>query len=794
MTARYPLAAAAIGLWVGTWLGLALGLRAEVGVLTATFVAVLAWPKVIPARMKQWKVQAAALLLAAVFGALLGAMRLAPLANQTVATWARYRLPVNAVVVVSGEATSVTGYTHGSYRRPDGWRVAATLIHLSTTQGRALDLRIPVELRGTKAVPRFIPGTELAVTGSLAPGVITRGVSCQVRAKTWTVERGPPLWQRAVAQVRGDLVRASQVLPGDARGLFPGLTLGDTRAVPDDLTTAMKATGLTHLTAVSGGNLAVTLAIVLAAVRWLRWSRRAQVAVAGCTLSVFVVLVHAEPSVLRAAVMASLALVGFLLERPRAAIAGLFGSIALLLLIDPWLARSWGFALSAAATGGLLALAGALTTYFSRWLPHALSAAVAVALAAQFATAPLVSALAGGVPLASVPANVLAVPAAGPATAFGLVAAVLASVWPPLALVPTLLGGAAAWWIAFVARTIASWSLPVVHLGTGFVAALTSVCLIAVGVGVWRWWPQLQTHIPVGVRNHRRAIVAAVALLGVTAGFALGPVLKILDGWPPKNWAIVACDVGQGDALVLATSPGRAVVVDAGPDPRPINRCLADLGIRHIDFIVLTHFHADHVEGIEGILKKRDVGYIVVTGLVDPPDEASRVQQWTMLAHVPIRTIEPGWSGVDGSLTWQTLWPLRYLKGQGSDPNNASIVLLVRNLGVSILLTGDVEPAAQHAIESSWLGPHVDVFKVPHHGSSHQALEFGTWSGAHIALISVGRGNPYGHPAAGTIAQLRADHMAVGRTDLEGDLAVVMTANGPALVRRRRTAMARCRT
>jgi competence protein ComEC len=583
-------------------------------------------------------------------------------------------------------------------------------------------------------------------------------------------------------------------LPADARGLFPGLTLGDTRNVPSDLSAAMKATGLTHLTAVSGGNLAVTLAIVLALAHLLRWSRRTQVVVASATLGLFVLLVHAEPSVLRAAVMAGVALIAFLLERPRAALAGLFGSVTVLLLIDPWLSRSWGFALSAAATGGLLLLAGVLSRFFERFLPRVLALALAVAVAAQVTTAPLISALAGGVPIASIPANVLAVPAAGPATAFGLAATVLAALWPPAATIPTVLGGAAASWIAFVARTIASWSLPVIRLGSGWWAALSCGLVVVVVAALYRWWPRVQPRMPAVVRSHVRETVALATAICVGLWLALPPLVRALDGWPPPEWVAVACDIGQGDGLVLRTRPSHAVVVDAGPDAQAMNRCLNDLGISHIDFVVLTHFHADHVEGLSGVLATRDVGYIVVTGLVDPADEARRIQELAAPRHIPLRTIEPGWSGVDATLSWQMLWPLRYIKGQGSDPNNASVVLLVRDRGISFLLTGDVEPAAQEAIEHTWLAPHVDVLKVPHHGSSHQAPDFAAWSGARVALISVGTGNPYGHPAASTLAELQADHMVIGRTDRDGDLAVVAGPNGPALVRRRRRVMARCRT
>jgi len=363
-----------------------------------------------------------------------------------------------------------------------------------------------------------------------------------------------------------------------------------------------------------------------------------------------------------------------------------------------------------------------------------------------------------------------------------------------LAVVPVVIGGAAAWWIAGVARFCASLHLPVIGVGAGLVGALVMTALLVVGVIAVRTRDVWVARVPSVVRDHRRESIAIVVATAVALWVLVPRVSRWLDGWPPYGWAAVACDVGQGDGLVLSTTPHHGIVVDAGPDPASIDRCLRDIGVRTVDFVVLTHFHADHVEGLSGVLHDRRVGYVVVTGLADPPEEVARVAALARRGHVPLRTVVAGWHGVAGAVSWEAMWPQRYIKGQGSDPNNASIVLLVRAHGVSLLLTGDVEPAAQQAIESSWLAPHVDVLKVPHHGSSHQDAEFAAWSGARLALISVGAGNPYGHPAPATLAALAARHVITARTDLDGDIAVVSTPNGPALVRRRRSRVARSRT
>ncbi len=217
------------------------------------------------------------------------------------------------------------------------------------------------------------------------------------------------------------------------------------------------------------------------------------------------------------------------------------------------------------------------------------------------------------------------------------------------------------------------------------------------------------------------------------------------------------------------------MVVDAGPDPEAVDRCLRRLGVNRVPYVLLTHFHADHVEGLPGVLRGRRVAEIGVSPLSDPPGQAARVRRWAGDAGVPTTAAAPGEVRAVGSLRWRVLWPRRILT-EGSAANNASVVLWVETAGVRVLLTGDIEPAAQAALLRAEPGLRADVLKVPHHGSAYQDPDLARAVHARVALTSVGAGNDYGHPAPRTLDLLRDAGMRSARTDLDGDVAVSGTA------------------
>ncbi|MCY7373911.1 MAG: MBL fold metallo-hydrolase, partial [Spirochaetaceae bacterium] len=236
---------------------------------------------------------------------------------------------------------------------------------------------------------------------------------------------------------------------------------------------------------------------------------------------------------------------------------------------------------------------------------------------------------------------------------------------------------------------------------------------------------------------------------------------------------------------VLAAGGDSGVVVDAGPDPARVDRCLRSLGVRRVPLVILTHLHADHVEGLRGVLRRREVGEVQVGGYDEPADELRRVRRWAAAADAPVTRTTIGDRVRVGQVSWQVLAPARVIEA-GSVPNNASTVLLVRTSGVLMLLTGDMEPEAQRALLARGaLGP-VDVLKVAHHGSAYQAPELLSAVRPRVALVSVGADNDYGHPAAGTLADLKAAGAVVGRTDRDGTLVVAGSGETLRLVGRHR--------
>ena len=378
----------------------------------------------------------------------------------------------------------------------------------------------------------------------------------------------------------------------------------------------------------------------------------------------------------------------------------------------------------------------------------------------------------------------LAAPAVAPATILGVLAAITAPLSPPVAQVLGTLGGLPAWWIVTLAQTGSK--VPGGTLtwpdGPGGAAALVGALLLVVVVG-----PPLVT----GVRRRVGDGPAGVGAVAVLVGLLVLPAPGFLPGfsaWPPRGWVMVACDVGQGDALVLSTGGAGAVVIDAGPDPDSVDRCLRDLDVEHVALLVLTHPHADHVDGVPGVLRGRRVAEIQLGPLDEPPEQAARVRQWAARADIPVRRVRWGEQRATGGLRWEVLWPARVIDA-GSPANNASIVVLAESGGLRMLLTGDVETEAQAAMLARIRSDRVagiDVLKVPHHGSSRQDPALLATLRPRAAVVSVGADNDYGHPAPRLMRALTERGAVVGRTDRDGDIAVVGPADALRLVPRGR--------
>jgi competence protein ComEC len=573
----------------------------------------------------------------------------------------------------------------------------------------------------------------------------------------------------AAEAVRAGIREAVSGAGEEARALVPALVVGDDRQMSPEVVADFRTCGLTHLAAVSGTNLTLVVGFLLVLARAAGLRGRALTVVGILGVGGFVLLARPEPSVVRAAAMGSVALVS-LGRQGRARGARALGVATVsLLLVDPWLVLSAGFALSVLATAGILFLAPCFRDRLRRWLPRWAAEAVAVPLAAQLACTPVVAVLSGEVSLVAVAANMVVAPAVAPATVLGLVAGLVVLVVPPLGAALGLAAGACGGWIVLVATQLARLPAAAVEWSTG-VLPLVVLTVACVGGSWCAGWV---------LARRRRTAVATLALALVVVRPLPEP------GWPPRGWVLVACDVGQGDGLVLNAGAGRGVVVDAGPEPDAIDGCLRRLDVEEVPLLVLTHFHADHVDGLPGVLDGRRVGEIITTSLRDPPYAAAAVDALAAERGVLVRVGRAGGAGRVGGLTWQIIGPAvpPGPGAEGSAANNASVVLLVEVAGIRILLTGDAEPEAQAALARAAPGLRVDVLKVPHHGSRYQDLDWLLGLDARVALVSVGEDNDYGHPAPGLLDALGGPDTVVRRTDVAGDVAVLVDDEGRLRVR-----------
>ncbi|MFE4048049.1 ComEC/Rec2 family competence protein [Streptomyces sp. YIM B13518] len=748
----------------------------------------------------------------------------ADLRRGSVPALAREYAPVTAEVEITSDPRLTRPRVSGDHMAPASVLIEADVRRVGRTGGAAETTRAPVLLivdpgssdrtapdtEGRSPWLALLPSTRLRVEARLAParaGGDRFAAVLRVKGRDGPDAVGRPSGpQRLAGRLRAGLREATDGLPADARALLPGLVVGDTARITPELDEAFRETDLTHTLAVSGANFTILLALLLGPPGLAQRAERRGLAprlgiplrataLLGAVLSLaFVVVCRPDPSVLRAAACGSVALLALATGRRRSLIPALATAVLLLVLYDPWLARSYGFLLSVLATGALLTLAPRWSAGLRRrGVPPRLAEALAAAGAAQAVCAPVVAVLAARVSLVAIPCNLLAEFALAPATVLGFLALVTAPVAMPAAKALAWCASWPAQWLARVARTGAA--LPGAGVdwpgGWGGAAALGALTLAALFVGRrllgHPWW------------------CAACALLLVLLVVQPPPLTRVITGWPPTGWRMVMCDVGQGDALVLAAGEGAGVVVDAGPAPALVDHCLRSLGVTRVPLVVLTHFHADHVAGLPGVLRGRAVGAIETTSLEEPADQAAFVRRIAAARHVPVTYAAAGEARRAGELSWEVVWPppgAPHSTGPQSTgphsmgpqstgphsmgpvpegPNDASVAMLVRTAGLRLLFLGDLEPPAQRALARSPAARRlagVDVLKVAHHGSAHQDPELMRRAAPRLALISTGEDNTYGHPAPGTVAALRTAGATVLRTDRDGALAVVGGENG----------------
>jgi competence protein ComEC len=705
------------------------------------------------------------------------------------------------------------------------WAAVVETVSPARDGSQVATLRIePGGIRVAATLPRYPPiepGIGVTVEGTLRPppddpyGTYLARIGVQATIRSRSLEVRPTDVDAAVMLERlrrGAGTALTNAIPEPEAGLASGIVVGLRDRVDRDLAADFTTVGASHVVAISGWNIAIVAATVAALLRSLPRRRRSVVTL--LAIVAYVLFAGASASVVRAAVMAGVVIGARESGRAGRAAAALGWAAFGLLLLDPRLVGDAGFQLSSLATAGILAWASPLTSRLRALLPGRLPASIveclAVSLAAQVATLPVVLLTFGRLAIISPLLNLLVVPLVAPAMAASAVALLGgATAMAGLPAVVATIVGLPAW-------LLLSLMVAIVHAGAALpfasaaldppwnIAGATIAAVAPFAVGAWvRRRRASGSPRAIGIRAARPAVAIAasrsrstgrpgpsrfvtVALALSVAALGVAAIHR-----PDGATRITVLDVGQGDAILVEGDRGGRLLVDGGPDP---DRLLIELDERlppwdrRLDAVILTHPHEDHVAGLALLLARYRVGRVYEPGMRGPGPGYAAWDEALAAAGAPSRgRLATGDRLAVDDLRFDVLWPdpgrvPSEPPDGGRGINDVSIVLLGEVDGRRVLLTGDVEDDVDPILAKRGLPP-IDLLKVAHHGSgTASTVAFLGVVRPSVAVVSSGAGNPYGHPAKTTLQHLAETGARVLRTDTDGTVEVAI-ADGVMTVR-----------
>jgi competence protein ComEC len=572
-------------------------------------------------------------------------------------------------------------------------------------------------------------------------------------------------------------------IPAREAALARGFVLGQDEGIDAETKEDFRRAGLSHLLAVSGQNVALLCLLAMPLLAALGLPLRSRLVWMLGLIVVYVPLAGAGPSIQRAGIMGALSVIATLAGRRSSRFYALALAALILLAFEPRIVVDVGWQLSFVSVLGILFFAAPLRSALGDRIGRGgwrrpLIEGAAMTTAATIATAPLVAFHFDAVPVLTLPANLLALPAVASAMWLGMLSAAAGQVPGFPVEIPNALCSVLLAYIAQVATWCGSpsWAYPHVDLGSGGLIgaylAIAAAALLTVGaarqrrIASMRWSKKRNGQgRRAGLLRAATCLVASVAALGIASTGEAGVA-------PTTGLRVSVMDVGQGDAILLQPPSAPAVLVDGGPPGGGIASKLERAGVERLGAVVLTHDQSDHAGGIRELLHTMPIGRLL-HGVAGPTIRAAAA------AGIRIGRLIRGTRLRSGGLRLDVLWPTAELlagPSSGDDPNALAVVLKVSWRRFTMLLTADAEAAAVPLTPGR-----IDVLKVAHHGSDDVGLRSLLGQARpRLAVISVGAENPFGHPAPATLSMLARHGIRTLRTDRDGE--IVLDVAGDSLV------------
>ena len=662
--------------------------------------------------------------------------------------------------------------------------------------------RSPVPLHGKILVQAerypFIPyGARVQVTGDLETPKNFTGFDYQeylahqnIYSIMWQPEieiletnQGNPLIHFLLRIKAHNQETINRLLPEPQAALLSGILLGNEQGIPNDLKQDFRATGMTHIIAISGFNIAIIAGILLVGSRYIfAYRTGAWIAMAG--ILIYTIFVGAEASVVRAAAMGALLITATqIMGRPIFVPATIFTAALVMTLINPLLLWDVGFQLSFAAVLGLALFVGSWSKSFEskiqRHLPanaagqatRLFSEVVLATMAAMLMTLPIMIYHFGTLSIISPLANFLILPAQSGVMFWGGLATILGSFLPALGQIPAWVAWLFLSYTTSLVHFFAHLPLATMPFSFSFKSVITAYGLVLGLTWLTNQDGEQRKNL---LGNSRSARLKRSALAAIIIAILL--IIIFIRQRPDGKLHVVFFDVGQGDATFIQTPDGRQVLVDGGQYGSLI---LDDLGgempfwDKDIDILVATHPDKDHFLGLISIIDHYNVGTLITNG--EPGDSADYKALLDGAEENQI-TIHPALAGeiieLDNGIRLEILHP-----GPKLDPdldNNNSVAMRLVYGDFSLLLTGDAEGMAERKMLGAGRPLQSLIYKAGHHGAntSSSALFLDAVRPQYV-IISAGEGNQYGHPHEEMLKRAETVGAAVLRTDQQGTIEII---------------------
>lgn len=638
-------------------------------------------------------------------------------------------------------------------------------------------VRVTIERGRGKKLPPLLGGEKVAISGikPVRPSSETYRrylynkeiqALCIADSSQVSVIEKAPYYMRLIALIRNKVrKKAFEFLRPDQAGLLIGILLGDKKHISSLTQTSFAKTGVSHIIAVSGLHVGMLALLGLGLARVLRlkvWQKH----LFTIGLVVFYALITGcRPSVLRASLIIVIGIIGWLKGKERHLVAAISAAALILLLYNPFFLFDVAFQLSFAAVFAIAFIAPELEYQLAKspLRSNRLIELFLVSIAVQIGIAPIAVYYFQELSIVSAVANVAIVPVVAPILALGLTGSAFGCISSFLArLVYAILGML----LSFVIRTASLFaSLPFSSLTAGVSLPVVAFYYIALfGVLVFM--------------RQRKIVFRQTTLLFVSLAVPTCLIWwQVLTTVPPGDFHVTYFDVGQGDAALIRSPQGDCIVIDGGQDPYTARNLLSAHGVCKIDMLVLSHPHADHLNGLVELVESSNIGLVLIGAFHDASPKYREFKAAIHERGIPCITVKEGMRFKIGPDLVVTVLSDPSPISSDVNVNNLSIVAKVAYKDMSLLFPGDIESEEERELLDWKQELRSSVLKVSHHGSSNAAnAAFLARVQPKVAIISVGKDNRFGHPASSTVETLRRSGAAIYRTDRDGH--VTITSDG----------------